>query len=465
MIEDELTLDVSSARVQGILNAKYGDTARAIRFCFRRNGEAWNPGENARVILTARKADSKFLYNDCVYDRDAFVYVFTPQTTSCPGLVRCELRIYIDDKLAVSPRFDIEVIDTVFHEGDKLDSTSEATALKSIADSMDALLRSVEERLQNGEFMGEKGDPGEKGERGEKGEKGEKGDPGKDGVVAVSGAARGDAAVAKALDENGTPTQWEPWPLVDSVSMDTKNSLQIHYPDGSAYTVPMPTDKALTDEYLPANAKAVGDALGLKLDSSDLPNAVDAALAQAKAGGEFDGAPGEKGEPGTTPHIGENGNWYLGSADTGVDAGGGEKWELLNRFSIAEADACRVVAISQDSNGQPFHCKKLCLRTRTSAPEATKSTNFNGWICTNGSGSYNSGVMGCQTSYLNYAAYYRIENCFLYQLSACGYQIFNASAVKCLATAETELHEIELAGYGDENNVFFGEFELWGVRV
>lgn len=35
--------------------------------------------------------------------------------------------------------------------------------------------------------------------------------------------------------------------------------------------------------------------------------------------GEFDG---EKGDPGVTPHIGANGNWYLGDTDTGVHASG-----------------------------------------------------------------------------------------------------------------------------------------------
>ena len=32
--------------------------------------------------------------------------------------------------------------------------------------------------------------------------------------------------------------------------------------------------------------------------------------------------PAIRGEPGTTPHIGENGNWFIGETDTGVPAGG-----------------------------------------------------------------------------------------------------------------------------------------------
>ena len=34
---------------------------------------------------------------------------------------------------------------------------------------------------------------------------------------------------------------------------------------------------------------------------------------------------GEDGEPGETPYIGENGNWWIGDADTGVSATGNER--------------------------------------------------------------------------------------------------------------------------------------------
>ena len=62
-----------------------------------------------------------------------------------------------------------------------------------------------------------------------------------------------------------------------------------------------------------------------KLDASELPTAINTALAQAKASGEFDGAdgaPGKDGADGITPTIGDNGNWYLGDADTGKPSRG-----------------------------------------------------------------------------------------------------------------------------------------------
>ena len=65
-----------------------------------------------------------------------------------------------------------------------------------------------------------------------------------------------------------------------------------------------------------------------KLDAAELTNAVNTALAQAKESGDFDGANGAPGKDGTdgvdgiTPSIGDNGNWYLGTTDTGKPSRG-----------------------------------------------------------------------------------------------------------------------------------------------
>lgn len=103
-----------------------------------------------------------------------------------------------------------------------------------------------------------------------------------------------------------------------------------------------------------------------KLDASKLPEAIDSALAQAKASGAFDGENGgyytptvaqpnantmrvtfspiksdmpsvsardialPAGENGITPHIGSNGNWYIGNTDTGIKAQGEDGVGITN---------------------------------------------------------------------------------------------------------------------------------------
>ena len=71
-----------------------------------------------------------------------------------------------------------------------------------------------------------------------------------------------------------------------------------------------------------ATEEWVGSQLAGKLDSSKLSEAINDALAQAKKSGAFDGAPGKPGNDGVTPHIGSNGNWYIGTTDTGIMAQG-----------------------------------------------------------------------------------------------------------------------------------------------
>ena len=70
-------------------------------------------------------------------------------------------------------------------------------------------------------------------------------------------------------------------------------------------------DTTLTKSGQAADAKAAGDAIGKKLDATALPTAINDALAQAKASGEFDGAKGEKGDkgdPGAPGIRGEKGD-------------------------------------------------------------------------------------------------------------------------------------------------------------
>lgn len=66
-------------------------------------------------------------------------------------------------------------------------------------------------------------------------------------------------------------------------------------------------DTTLSKSGQAADAKATGDAIGKKLDATALPTAINDALAQAKASGEFDGAKGDKGEKGDKGDPGAQG--------------------------------------------------------------------------------------------------------------------------------------------------------------
>ena len=90
------------------------------------------------------------------------------------------------------------------------------------------------------------------------------------------------------------------------------------------YLAANPPTVTETDPTVPGWAKAenkpeyTAEEVGA-LSAETLPEAINTALAQAKASGEFDGADGQDG---ITPTIGENGNWYLGDSDTGKPSRG-----------------------------------------------------------------------------------------------------------------------------------------------
>lgn len=69
-------------------------------------------------------------------------------------------------------------------------------------------------------------------------------------------------------------------------------------------TVQIELDTGLSVQGKAADAKAVGDALGEKLGTTELDSAIDTALQQAKASGDFNGPQGPQGPKGDTGPAG-----------------------------------------------------------------------------------------------------------------------------------------------------------------
>ena len=127
--------------------------------------------------------------------------------------------------------------------------------------------------------QGEKGDKGDKGDTGATGEKGDKGDKGDTGATGEKGD-KGDKGDTGAAGKDGVTPLFR-------VNLET-NKWEISYDNGVTWT---------------AYAQATGD----KGDKGD----------QGEKGDK-----GDKGDPGLIPYIGVNGNWWLGTTDTGVAATG-----------------------------------------------------------------------------------------------------------------------------------------------
>lgn len=128
--------------------------------------------------------------------------------------------------------------------------------------------------------------------------------------------------------------------LIDAITTN-----KINYTDIINDLVTNVTNKPLSAAQGVALKLLIDNLTNNKLDSSALTSAINAALAQAKASGEF------KGEDGKTPYI-ENGYWYINGASTGVKAQGNDGAQGIQGFNIvASVDRPSFTTANWDTYG------------------------------------------------------------------------------------------------------------------
>lgn len=151
----KIVLDMHSTISQASLSVKLGDTNWKICAILTDNGKTYNIPEGSTAIFTGKKADNTDLFNDCIIEGNAIIYDFTEQTCSAVGRVDCEIRLTdAEGKIITSPSFTIVVENTVVDEDHIIESNNEVQELTK-------LVNEVETKLENGEFVGEKGEKGD----------------------------------------------------------------------------------------------------------------------------------------------------------------------------------------------------------------------------------------------------------------------------------------------------------------
>ena len=182
-------------------------------------------------------------------------------------------------------------------------------------------------------LKGEKGDTGATGPQGKQGvqgiqgEKGDKGDTGPQGVQGPQGEVgpKGDTGATGATGPKGDTGK-------DGVR---GRGWYQHSVDASNPQIYMWTSWPLAPEW------GEGD----WLYDPDNGNVGICTSRTDKADGSGSASITYKGTlKGTTPHIGENGNWYIGDTDTGVSAGGSEL------PSVTAADAGKFLRVSSSGS-------------------------------------------------------------------------------------------------------------------
>ena len=167
----KFTLDVNAFGEQKIMRVMKGDTKRKFEIMLTERGKPFIIPENCYAVFSGKKADGTTVFNDCTIEDGAVVYQFTAQTTAAAGVLKCEIVIYDEDETVLtSPKF-IVIVDATITESDHIviESINEVNALTALISETLELKNEVEEKLANGEFVGEQGPEGPQGPQGEQG--------------------------------------------------------------------------------------------------------------------------------------------------------------------------------------------------------------------------------------------------------------------------------------------------------
>ena len=159
---------------------------------------------NARIICAVlRPRDTTPYPAELTGAGDTRILTLTRTETYLPGLLKLELRAVDGERVLKSALYAGRITESLQGDGDKPGNplSDVLNRLESTIADAQTLADEIRQKLDNGEFVGERGPQGDKGDKGEpgaKGDKGDKGDKGADGSDATVTAQNIEAALGYA---------------------------------------------------------------------------------------------------------------------------------------------------------------------------------------------------------------------------------------------------------------------------
>ena len=166
---------------------------------------------NARIICAVlRPRDTTPYPAQLTATGDTRILTLTRTETYLPGLLKLELRAVDGERVLKSALYAGRITESLQGDGDKPGNplSDALNRLESTIADAQTLADEIRQKLDNGEFVGERGPRGEKGEqgipgeRGSQGEKGDKGEPGAQGEKGDKGD-KGDKGEPGAKGDKG----------------------------------------------------------------------------------------------------------------------------------------------------------------------------------------------------------------------------------------------------------------------
>ncbi len=409
----------------------------AARFVFQT--EDWDGAAKTAVFEGTGKTYSVLLTDDAILPGDHLnlaagewiVHVVGTKTVgeTTQRITTTQVRFMVDESGAVS--------------GEELPEVPASYGEQILAQAQEAwnIAKSVRDDADAGKFKGDTGPAGPQGAKGDTGTQGPQGDKG-DGYI-VSGLYETLAALETAHPTGKVGEAW----FVGTADSNTVYQWDVNkgkWVDVGALKGPQ------------------GEPGKDGADGKDGEPGQDGAPGRDGAGMDITGAAvGQIARVAAVDASGKPTAWEA------VDMAGGDTWELINTFEVAEADAARVIKIDEDSNGNAFSLKEFAFRAVTNSTKTDASVY--GWFCVNGRGTYNSGLGGFTTNYVrNPGTGAAIANDVIGRVLPCGLVYDSSTQRKAwegvTSTIVTDIHEVEFAGYQYAENLLYGTFSLWGVR-
>lgn len=162
-----ISLDIHDMSSQVSISVKRGDTCRRICAVLTENGKPYVIADGCAAKFRMKKpADSTgeraIVFNDCDIENNTICYTLISGYTNIAGVADCEFNLYgAEGQLLTSPHFTVVIDNTVVSDEEvETEGSAEVSALTALLARTEALKKEIETKLNNGDFVGAKGEPG-----------------------------------------------------------------------------------------------------------------------------------------------------------------------------------------------------------------------------------------------------------------------------------------------------------------
>lgn len=155
-----VTLDIKEIYSTFTVSIKRGDTSGRLLITLMSGGKPFQIPEGCYATFESTRPDDAILHDGCIIQNNMVIYDMDSESgvSDVAGKLPCEITLYsLDGTVLVSPQFAIMVYETVFSQ-ETVESSNEYKSLTKLILEANTIISDVETKLENGDFIGEKGD-------------------------------------------------------------------------------------------------------------------------------------------------------------------------------------------------------------------------------------------------------------------------------------------------------------------